>query len=71
MYYIYLPKYLYPILSQNLSIFLKKLSIMIIAFIWVALGLTRILPTFLWKKLLRTVSTIYSQIIFTVVEIFK
>ena len=72
-----LAKYLNPILSplttneftvKNSLILLKKLAIMIITLTWLALMLSRYLPTSLWKKLLRTVSTIYSPIIFIVVN---
>ena len=49
---------------KSLLILLKKLSITIITFTWLALMLSRYVPTPLWKKLLRTVPTIYSPIIF-------
>ena len=50
--------------TKSLLILLKKLSITIITFTWLALMLSRYVPTPLWKKLLRTVPTIYSPIIF-------
>ena len=62
------PKYLNPILSplttneftvKNTFDFAKEV-------IWLALMLSRYLPTSIWKKLWRTVSTIYSPIIFIV-----
>ena len=44
---------------------------MSITFVWLALMLSRYLQTSLWKKLLRTVSTIYSPIIFIVVKLVE
>ena len=69
--------YLKPILSQITTndfivkkslILLKKLSIMIITCRWLAWMLSHYLRTSLWKKLLRTMSTMYSPIIFIVVN---